>query len=170
MLYMLPFETSVEDPNVLSEEIPFKNQVLEEHVELEDMYDPNRGQYKGRGYLEVCSKRGEELDDIVIGLTDHDLFTGHLNFIFGLAEKDGKGCIISTHRLGDGEKMKERMIKEAVHEIGHVVGLEHCSDRRCVMHFSNSLLDTDKKSKWYCRSCEKRFESLLKKRRICLDY
>lgn len=134
------------------------------------MYDPNRGQYEGRGYLKLCSKKAERPTDLVIGLTDNDLFSGYLNFVFGLAEKDGKACIISTYRLGDGKKMKERMVKEAVHEIGHVVGLEHCADRMCVMHFSNSIKETDRKSDWYCDSCERRFEKLLDDGAIILDY
>jgi archaemetzincin len=32
---------------------------------------------------------------------------------------------------------------EAVHELGHAFGLTHCEKSRCVMHFSNSLQDTD---------------------------
>lgn len=170
MVYILPFETSVEKSTILSEELPFQNRLLEGHPELEEMYDPNRGQYEGSGYLKLCSKRAKKLDGLVIGLTDNDLFSGYLNFVFGLAEKDGKGCIISTYRLGKGKKMKKRMVKEAVHEIGHVVGLKHCSDRRCVMHFSNSLGDTDRKSSWYCDNCERKFEKLLAERTIVLDY
>ncbi len=170
MVYILPFETSVETSTTLSRRLPFKNHILEKHIELEEMYDSNRGQYEGNGYLKLCSKRAKELDELVIGLTDNDLFSGYLNFVFGLAEKEGKGCVISTHRLGDGKNMEKRMVKEAVHEIGHVVGLDHCSARRCVMHFSNSLGDTDRKKAWYCDNCDRRFEKLLEKRSISLDY
>jgi archaemetzincin len=40
-----------------------------------------------------------------------------------------------------------------VHELGHTVGLPHCSDSRCVMHFSNCLEDTDQKGTSFCRRC-----------------
>ncbi|HIC98260.1 MAG TPA: matrixin family metalloprotease, partial [Pyrodictiaceae archaeon] len=42
----------------------------------------------------------------------------------------------------DKELFKLRALKEAMHEIGHVLGLLHCTDKRCVMHFSNSIIDT----------------------------
>ncbi|MFN3466335.1 MAG: archemetzincin, partial [Candidatus Brocadiales bacterium] len=49
--------------------------------------------------------------------------------------------------------LKERMVKEAVHEIGHVWGMRHCPDPCCVMFFSNSLADTDRKSDTFCKNC-----------------
>ena len=48
----------------------------------------------------------------------------------------------------------ERVIKEAVHELGHTYGLSHCPDATCVMHFSNSLPDTDFKGKAFCPVCQ----------------
>ena len=47
----------------------------------------------------------------------------------------------------------ERVLKEATHEVGHAFGLEHCPKRSCVMHFSNSLADTDYKAKDFCNTC-----------------
>jgi len=49
-----------------------------------------------------------------------------------------------------------RAVKEAVHELGHTFGLDHCSDPRCVMHFSNMLADTDRKGREFCPSCRAR--------------
>ena len=84
-----------------------------------------------------------------------DLFVPDLSFVFGLASKDGVCAIVSTNRLkGDGQgPYHERLVKEAVHELGHVFGLEHCADSRCVMHFSNSLRDTDVKRDTFCSRC-----------------
>ena len=45
-------------------------------------------------------------------------------------------------------------LTEAVHEIGHLLGIGHCPEPTCVMHFSNSLYDTDRKSPMFCGQCE----------------
>jgi len=94
--------------------------------------------------------------------TDVDLYSGELNFVFGEAELGGSLAVVSTCRLRqefygnapDEQLFKERSRKEAVHEIGHVIGLRHCANPVCVMHFSNSVVDTDIKSERPCESCE----------------
>ena len=98
--------------------------------------------------------------DVVLAVLDADIYAEGLNFVFGEAELGGRRAIISLCRLKESwtkadaeEKLKERALKEAVHEIGHVLGLSHCPNRRCVMHFSNSLLDTDIKSWRFCEKC-----------------
>ena len=50
----------------------------------------------------------------------------------------------------------QRIIKEAVHELGHARGLNHCNKSTCVMYFSNSLIDTDIKEDNFCDSCRTR--------------
>src|SRR3989304_4955562 len=47
----------------------------------------------------------------------------------------------------------ERSLKEAIHEVGHTLGLRHCPRSSCVMHFSNSIFDTDKKQALLCDEC-----------------
>lgn len=117
-----------------------------------------------------CRRRGEQLlaedlfptlseelmktdADAVLGVIDRDLYTDDLNFIFGLTYFSF--CIISLTRLASENKdlFYLRALKEAVHELGHVSGLGHCPDPHCVMYFSNTLLDTDKKGENFCLRC-----------------
>ena len=87
-----------------------------------------------------------------------------LNFVFGEADTLNGVALISLRRLREGfyglpedeGLLVERAIKEAVHELGHTYGLPHCGDPSCVMRFSNSLKDTDRKGRAFCPACRKR--------------
>ena len=61
----------------------------------------------------------------------------------------------------DEKRLEERALKEAIHELGHTYGLGHCQDERCVMYFSNSLGDTDRKQALFCPLCRKGLETSL---------
>ncbi|ASJ08885.1 archemetzincin [Thermococcus siculi] len=133
--------------------------------DFKDAYNPLRGQFLGREFLPILAGIGEELKArAVLGVTGLDLYEEGLNFIFGLAHPGLRAAVVSTFRLRpefygespDPNLLVERAIKEAMHELGHVFGLSHCPDRRCVMHFSNSIVDTDIKGALYCPSCEAR--------------
>jgi archaemetzincin len=97
----------------------------------------------------------------LLGLVDQDCYTPGLNFVFGQAMAGGRDAVVALPRLRqefyglpeDEVLFKERAIKEAVHELGHTYGLGHCPNSRCVMHFSNSLADTDIKGVSFCRTC-----------------
>jgi len=125
-----------------------------------------RGQYSSEIILDFLSQIKKEKSKIILAVIDKDLYASWLNFVFGMADPSQKVCIISLTRLRqsywnlpeDRSLFLERTLKEAVHEIGHVLGLEHCPGPKCVMHFSNSLLDTDKKEWQFCPRCKKRLE------------
>jgi len=123
-------------------------------------YDPGRRQYRSGDILALLRKFESAK---VLGISDKDLYSGKLNFIFGEAECPGTYALISMARLrqefyglpADKELLLKRTIKEAVHELGHTYGLTHCAKRDCVMHFSGSLHDTDRKQSAFCPKCFK---------------
>ncbi|KPL04341.1 MAG: hypothetical protein AMJ90_01190 [candidate division Zixibacteria bacterium SM23_73_2] len=125
-------------------------------------YNPERKQYFSTSILKEIAKTSYKDCERVLGVVDLDLFVPSLNFIFGEADIWGKSCIISVSRLHqsfyglpeDQELFQQRVLKEAVHELGHTFGLSHCPDPKCVMHFSNSLKDTDIKSHNFCKNCK----------------
>ncbi|KYC44382.1 MAG: Archaemetzincin [Candidatus Methanofastidiosum methylothiophilum] len=81
-------------------------------------------------------------------------FTGTL---FGEAEVGKEIAIISTAPLENHFKssflIKERALKEAMHELGHTLGLDHCKTPGCSMNISKDIYDIDEKKKTYCINC-----------------
>jgi len=96
--------------------------------------------------------------DRVVGITSVDLVVPPFNFVFGIAEINGKRAVVSTARLvdHDEETTELRTVKEVLHELGHTLGLPHCSNPTCVAAFSNTLADTDKKGPQFCLKCYQR--------------
>ena len=109
-------------------------------------------------------KQYQNGDRRLLGVTGINLFSRGLNFVFGQADYNNRIAVISLTLLkqenyglpGDIALLIDRARKEAVHELGHTFGLGHCQDGACVMHFSNSLIDTDIKEVNFCRRCQPR--------------
>ncbi len=97
----------------------------------------------------------------LLALCNFDAYSDDLNFVFGQAHMNGRVAAVYVPRLTQefyGLQKNEnlflqRVLKEAVHEIGHAFGLGHCPISGCVMHFSNSISDTDAKAKDFCENC-----------------
>ena len=51
----------------------------------------------------------------------------------------------------EGTFCYQRVIKEAVHELGHTFDLRHCRDPQCLMHYCRAIEDVDRKSSDLCR-------------------
>jgi archaemetzincin len=127
-------------------------------------YDARRGQYGAGIILSVLCERSLPPAARVVGLAEADCYAPGLNFIFGQALMNGRAALVALPRLRqsfyglpeDGALFRERVLKEVVHELGHTWGLAHCADARCVMHFSNTLHDTDVKGAAFCAHCRAR--------------
>jgi len=129
----------------------------------EEAYNKLRGQYLGITLIEYLANNYEGR---ILGVTNEDMYSKGLNFIFGQAQLNGRVAVISLHRLNpefyregkDYTLLIKRARKEAIHEIGHTLGLTHCSNTSCVMCFSNTIREVDEKSEDFCELCKLRLE------------
>ena len=129
---------------------------------FQDAFDASRNQWNSPKLLQVLSEKfnpGKESKILVI--VDADAYSYGLNFVFGEAIGNGGIAVIYLPRirqefygLNTNEQLfYQRMVKESVHELGPSFGLAHCNKTSCIMHFSNSLRDTDIKARRFCDSC-----------------
>jgi archaemetzincin len=149
------------------------------------LFNEEKKQYNGRKLLKFLTENLTlgEVRGINLAVFDRDLFTGSLDYAFGVASQFPKVCIISILRLhphfdeeyfaGGMKKRKsgrfplfvrrlsgkekklyyQRMLKEAVHGVGHTLGLTHCQDSSCIMYSSGDISDIDGKQTGFCNTC-----------------
>ncbi len=100
----------------------------------------------------------------LLGVTEMDLYIPILTFVFGEAQVGNSCAVVSTHRLRqefyglppDANLLMDRLLKEAVHELGHTLRLPHCEDYRCAMAPSHAVEWIDLKGSALCVDCRTR--------------
>lgn len=138
-------------------------EVLETRPLPKTAWYPPRSRYRADRLLDHLKDIVDAKHPVVIGITEKDISATkdeHVDWgIFGLGELDGRSCIVSTFRLGargaDETKLRERLRKIAIHEVGHVTGLPHCESAGCVMQDAEASIDTvDRESGAFCEGCK----------------
>jgi len=131
-------------------------------------YDPSAGKYRAEPFIEVAIEEG--FGDKNIAVTDREITYQDREFVFGLAYLEGDGCVVSTYRLETSvetayltsvldAEFSERLRTEVVHEVGHTLGLTHCTADACVMNFSPTVAAVDEKPEDPCQYCSRRVSS-----------
>jgi archaemetzincin len=105
-------------------------------------YDRTRGQYHSTPILPQLARVKPHQAERLLGVADVDLYVPELNFVFGEADADRGIAIFSLARLrqhGSDPRARALFLKraatDAIHELGHTYGLNHCASSRCVMWF-----------------------------------
>lgn len=119
-------------------------------------YDGDRDQCRAEPFAEEAIIFGE--GGINVAVTDRDLYHRRRNYVFGVGYLGGDGAVVSTYRLEtsadqDEDAFRTRLRKSVLKQAGHMVGLENCDDADCVMSFSSTVRDLDRKGADFCADC-----------------
>lgn len=124
-------------------------------------YDVSRGQYHSVEIMKAVAHRAPNGLGRVLGLTEVDLAIPTLTFVFGQAQVEGRVAVLSLARLrqefyglpADEVLLRERVVKEVLHELGHTFGLTHCRNSKCAMSLATHIALVDGKEESYCARC-----------------
>jgi archaemetzincin len=124
-------------------------------------YNVTRQQYHSTAILAHMSNRGTSPSSLILGVISADLYIPILTFVFGEAQLQGSCALLSTHRLrqefyglpANPVLFHSRLLKEAIHELGHTLSLTHCENYQCVMSPSHAVEWIDLKSPAFCSPC-----------------
>ena len=140
------------------------NKVVEiRHIEqnLSYAFDRKRQQFVSPRIISRLRKMKKRNGDMILAVTDVDLYSPGYDFVFGEAEVASGVATISIYRLkevSDNNRISrnllgERAVREAIHELAHLYQLGHCSNSGCVMHSCPSVEDVDKAGNQFCDIC-----------------
>jgi archaemetzincin len=130
-------------------------------------YHAERQQFHSSEILQRMQSGARPGDWRLLAVADVDLYIPILKYVFGEAQLGGPCAVISAYRLRqefyglerDEGLLRERLLKEAVHELGHTLGLRHCEEYTCCMASSHAVEWIDLKERTFCESCRPQVES-----------
>jgi archaemetzincin len=130
-------------------------------LDPEFAYHGERQQYHSSEILQAMQRLVTRDSWRVLGVTAVDLYIPILTFVFGEAQIGGPCGLVSAHRLRqefyglppNAEMLGQRLLKEAVHEVGHTLALTHCEDYQCAMAPSHAVEWIDLKDVSLCETC-----------------
>jgi archaemetzincin len=119
-------------------------------------FNKDRQQYHSNAIMRRLMPLLDAGQNFALGVLDVDLFVPDSPFIMGEADRESRIALISVFRLrqnADPITLRRRFQVEAVHQMGHLIGLSYCEDARCVMFLAQSVQDVDRKGMTPCNLC-----------------
>ena len=130
----------------------------------QEAFNQQRGQYYSTVILTKLELMKSAPGEKMLGLVDEDMYTPSRNFVLGEADFAGKSAVVSLFRLKrenyemlDEEKVLfSRILKETVHQLGHLWGFKDCRNPKCVMYLTDDVMEVDGKGAKFCDNCLRR--------------
>ncbi|MBM3301649.1 MAG: archaemetzincin family Zn-dependent metalloprotease, partial [Deltaproteobacteria bacterium] len=136
--------------------------LLDEIPVPQETFMESRNQYNAMAIIKYLDSEFSSQTLKILGITRYDLCNPILTYVFGEAYMGGSAAVMSCARLNTGqggqpiprEQFLDRVVKVAIHEIGHTFSVAHCHTGRCVMRASLNIPDLDTKLNYLCSYCE----------------
>ena len=137
-----------------------------EYKELKKKNDKLSIHPTNKFYQILINERTKENLGMIIALTELPIYSStedNIIFLFGEAHLKHRCSVVSALKLrewfynrpSDNKIFHERIIKEIIHEVGHLLlGPGHCQTNSCVMRFSNIIEEIDEKKFDLCQNCK----------------
>ena len=143
--------------------VPISCQVLPTRLDPQFAFHGERQQYHSSEILQRMQSLLTAESWRMLGIGVVDLYIPILTFVFGEAQMGGPCAVVSAHRLRqefyglapDEKLLRERLLKEVMHELGHTLALTHCEDYRCAMAPSHAVEWIDLKQTALCGACQR---------------
>ena len=135
---------------------------------IEEFYGPYGARVLDGGYLHI-PVQGQRLNaarllrhlsafsgkesNLSLWLVGPEIFYPGSGPVFGCTA--GRSALLSKSGLDE-----EMLVKEALHEVGHLLGLDHCQGQ-CIMSFSDSMEQARQKPSAFCAACISRLEGMV---------
>ena len=130
------------------------------------VYHAERQQYHSSEIIQRMQPLVRPQDWRILAIADLDLYIPILKYVFGEAQMGGPCAVVSAYRLHqefygldrDDTLLRQRLLKESVHELGHTLDLRHCQDYRCAMASSHAVEWIDLREPTLCATCQSQVE------------
>jgi archaemetzincin len=147
--------------------LPVRCEILPLTLDPTPSYHPERQQFHSSEILQRMQSLVRPRDWRFLAVAEVDLYIPILKYVFGEAQLSGPCAVVSIFRLRqeyygleqDDSLLTERLLKESIHELGHMLQLRHCPDYQCVMASSDSVEWIDLREHHLCDACRYELDS-----------